>query len=91
MELDALRERIQSVKGFELGITSVCDESVHLFEFGGDDVESVHEFVMTASLQPALLFLRIVKEFLNFLQSRILLLEVLMPRHVLLDDVDIRV
>jgi hypothetical protein len=90
MELNTFREWVKSVKGLKLSITTICNQAIHFLELLRDDVEAIHELVMSAALQLVVLILHLAIELLDLFKAGILLLEVLISHLILLDDVDIR-
>ena len=89
MELDTFRERVKSVKGLKLSISTICNQAIHFLELLRDDVEAIHELIMSAALQLVVLILHLSIEFLDLFKAGILLLKVLVSHLVLLNDVDI--
>ena len=89
MELNTFREWVKSVKGLKLSITTICNQTIHFLELLRDDVEAIHELIMSAALQLVVLILHLPIEFLDLFEAGILFLEVLVSHLVLLDDVDI--
>lgn len=89
MKLDTFRKRIKRIESFKLSISSIGDKSVHFLEFGRNNLETMHEFVMSFLLKTLVLFFHLRELALYLLKHTLLVKKVFVALFILLYDIDV--